>query len=133
MQYINYLSALLLLVLISCDPFNTKIEDQKIQVIQYEATDLTSAPTIDSLLKVATWNVKFGGGRIDFFFDCHGDRVLMNKNEVLENSQTIITGNLYKEQDEKNTKRNYYLLDNFKVKKFVSSILSSSFSERSNI
>ena len=25
------------------------------------------------------YNVKFGGGRIDFFFDCFGDRVLMSK------------------------------------------------------
>lgn len=30
-----------------------------------------------------TYNVKFGGGRIDFFFDCHGDRVLMSEAEVL--------------------------------------------------
>ena len=34
-------------------------------------------------LRVMTWNVKFGGGRIDFFFDGHGDRVRMNEAEVL--------------------------------------------------
>ena len=36
-----------------------------------------------------TYNVKFGGGRIDFFFDCHGDRVLMTESETLRNLQGI--------------------------------------------
>jgi endonuclease/exonuclease/phosphatase family metal-dependent hydrolase len=32
-----------------------------------------------------TYNVKFGGARSDFFFDCHGDEVLMQEDEVLHN------------------------------------------------
>ncbi|MCS6904631.1 MAG: endonuclease/exonuclease/phosphatase family protein [Bacteroidia bacterium] len=36
-------------------------------------------------IKVMSWNIKFGGGRIDFFFDCYGDRVIMEKGEVLQN------------------------------------------------
>jgi endonuclease/exonuclease/phosphatase family metal-dependent hydrolase len=34
--------------------------------------------------------VKFGGGRIDFFFDCHGDRVLMSKSEVIRNLEALV-------------------------------------------
>jgi endonuclease/exonuclease/phosphatase family metal-dependent hydrolase len=33
---------------------------------------------------VMNWNIKFGGARIDFFFDCFGDRVLMSRHEVLD-------------------------------------------------
>jgi endonuclease/exonuclease/phosphatase family metal-dependent hydrolase len=36
-----------------------------------------------------TWNLKFGGGRIDFFFDCHGNRVLMDSAEVFHNMEGI--------------------------------------------
>jgi len=39
---------------------------------------------------VMTWNVKFGGGRIDFFFDCHGDRVIMEKEEVEQNMNVLV-------------------------------------------
>ncbi len=91
MLYNKYSGFLLLLILFSCDPFNTIIEDEKIQVIQYEAAEQKTPSTIDSLVKVATWNIKFGGGRIDFFFDCHGDRVLMKQAEVLENMAAIAT------------------------------------------
>ncbi len=36
-------------------------------------------------LKIMTYNIKFGGGRINFFWDCYGDRVIMSKEEVVEN------------------------------------------------
>lgn len=40
-------------------------------------------------LRVMTYNIKFGGGRIDFWFDCHGDRVVMDSLEVLGNLAAI--------------------------------------------
>jgi endonuclease/exonuclease/phosphatase family metal-dependent hydrolase len=36
------------------------------------------------------YNVKFGGGRIDFFFDCFGDRVLMSRAEVVANLARLV-------------------------------------------
>mgnify|MGYP003877121695 CR=1 FL=1 len=47
------------------------------------------APGAISTLRVMNYNIKFGGGRIDFFFDCFGERVLMSKDEVLENLQKV--------------------------------------------
>lgn len=81
--------AFALFFLASCDPFNTKIEDQEFTVLQYEATNKTTPSSTPSTLNIATWNIKFGGGRIDFFFDCHGDRVLMNAAEVNENMAAV--------------------------------------------
>ena len=78
----------LLLLCAGCDPFNTDFADLE-SAVDYEA----SAPVVDDTarteLRVMTWNIKFGGGRIDFFFDCHGDRVLMSESEVVENLEGL--------------------------------------------
>jgi len=57
-------------------------------VSYYEASEPENV-TFPDTLKVMTWNVKFGGGRIDFFFDCHGDRVIMEKGEVEQNLHAL--------------------------------------------
>lgn len=36
-------------------------------------------------LRVVAWNIKYGAGRIPFWFDCWGDRTQMSKAEVDEN------------------------------------------------
>lgn len=50
---------------------------------------MVEAPAPESSIVVLDWNVKFGGGRIDFFFDCFGDEVLMTRQEVLRNLERI--------------------------------------------
>jgi endonuclease/exonuclease/phosphatase family metal-dependent hydrolase len=70
-----------------CDPFGTKFSDVE-DAVHYEARRIKSAP-LPSVLRVMTYNIKFGGGRIDFFFDCHGDRVLMDREEVIENLEGL--------------------------------------------
>jgi endonuclease/exonuclease/phosphatase family metal-dependent hydrolase len=69
----------------ACDPFGTKIGDE---VTYFEAAN-SETVSFPNTLKVMTWNVKFGGGRIDFFFDCHGDRVIMEKDEVEQNMKFL--------------------------------------------
>jgi len=51
---------------------------------RYISPGATPAPSKDTLT-IMTWNIKFGGARIDFFFDCYGDRVVMTKQEVIQN------------------------------------------------
>ena len=41
--------------------------------LEIAVPDGSQAPGGDGL-RLMTYNVKFGGGRIDFFFDCHGQR-----------------------------------------------------------
>lgn len=76
-----------LLLLASCDPFHTEFDDVE-PAETYQAGSVKKAAK-KSALTVMTYNVKFGGGRIDFFFDCHGDRVLMKKSEVLANLSAL--------------------------------------------
>lgn len=72
-----------LVLLMGCDPFGTGFPEDA-PAVRYTASQV-EAGTAGSTLTVATYNVKFGGGRIDFFFDCHGSRVLMSEAEVLTN------------------------------------------------
>lgn len=69
------------LAIAGCDPFHTGFDDVE-GAQSYRARTLTAADDSPATLLVMTYNIKFAGGRIDFFFDCHGDRVLMSKVEV---------------------------------------------------
>lgn len=75
----------IVLVMLS-DPFKTRLK--KSDVVYYTATQIEEAGVPNSLL-VMTWNIKFGGARIDFFFDCFGSRSLMKMEEVMKNMQDV--------------------------------------------
>jgi endonuclease/exonuclease/phosphatase family metal-dependent hydrolase len=55
----------------------------------YQARDIVAPPHHGDSLKIMDWNIKFGGGRIDFFFDCYGDRVNMTPDEVTANLEGL--------------------------------------------
>ncbi|HVR19775.1 MAG TPA: endonuclease/exonuclease/phosphatase family protein [Polyangiaceae bacterium] len=73
-----------------CDPFHTGFDDLE-EAHYYRAAKPGAVPEPKSLLRAMNYNVKFGGGRIDFFFDCFGDRVLMTKAEVTQNLERLAT------------------------------------------
>jgi endonuclease/exonuclease/phosphatase family metal-dependent hydrolase len=68
-------------MLVACDPFHAEFDDLE-AADSYRARTIQPGPDSVERLLVMTWNIKFGGGRIDFFFDCFGDRVLMDGEEV---------------------------------------------------
>jgi endonuclease/exonuclease/phosphatase family metal-dependent hydrolase len=74
--------------LVACDPLHTGFDDVE-RAVYYRAEDLDPAPDVVPRLRVMNYNLKFGGGRIDFFFDCFGDRVLMSRSEVIGNLQRL--------------------------------------------
>ncbi len=78
----------LCLALIGCDPLHTELRDAKPQYREASDHPTESAPAPDTL-RVMNWNIKFGGARIDFFFDCFDDRVLMTRREVLDNLEQV--------------------------------------------
>jgi endonuclease/exonuclease/phosphatase family metal-dependent hydrolase len=73
-----------------CDPFHTGFEDLE-EAHYYRKRSRGPVPEAKPILRAMNYNVKFGGGRIDFFFDCFGDRVLMSKDEVLRNLERLAT------------------------------------------
>jgi len=55
-----------------------------------QADDQTEIENAPETLKVLTWNMKFAGGRIDFWFDGYGERVIMTEAEACENMESLI-------------------------------------------
>lgn len=86
----NAASLLLLppLLAMACDPFHCMFEEVE-PAVMYEAAQLTAVPSEAAELTVMTWNIKFGGGRIGFFWDCYDNRTVMHEDEVLENLEAL--------------------------------------------
>ena len=78
----------LCITLSGCDPFHASFEPVE-AAVPYQAENIVAPPEAPQALKIMTWNVKFGGGRVDFFFDCFGDRVLMSRDEVRDHMEGI--------------------------------------------
>src|SRR5690606_24415533 len=72
----------------ACDPFNAEFDEIEPARI-YRASKLTEPDRDPTQLLVMSWNIKFGGGRLDFFFDCYGERAHMTKGEVLDNLEAL--------------------------------------------
>lgn len=73
-----------LLALAACDPFNTGFDEVEGAILyRNPAAAPPAAPA--GRLKVMTWNVKYGGARLRFFWECNGSRTLMTEAEVSGN------------------------------------------------
>ena len=81
---------LLSFFVLGCDPFHTGFDSHEAP-LYFQAGSLSNIPDNSDPLSIMTWNIKFGGARIDFFFDCHGDEVLMTKVETESNLAALAT------------------------------------------
>jgi len=72
----------------ACDPFETQFEEIE-GAVRYEPEEDSSPADVPDSLTVMTYNIKFGGGRVRFFFECPGDRVHLERAEVLENLTAV--------------------------------------------
>jgi len=77
------------LFIVSCRPLVTTFEEVQ-GAVSYHAVVKSEAPSenIDSL-KVMTWNIRFGAGRIPWFEDSCGDRVLMTAAQTINHLQAV--------------------------------------------
>lgn len=85
---LRFILILVSTLLASCDPMNADFPAQQ-SAVSYTANSITPPPVYAGSVKVMTWNIKFGGGRIDFFHDCYGDRILMQRSEVISNMANL--------------------------------------------
>ena len=75
---------------VACEPLATTWDSDRESVPVHRRAQL--APPADpapAALKVMAWNIKYGAGRIDFWFDMWGDRVQMTADEVERNMAGI--------------------------------------------
>lgn len=76
------------LFFISCDPLVTTFDDKQNAIMYKSSSRQSPAAQVDKL-KVMTWNIRFGAGRIPWFGDSCGDRVILSKDEVKLNLRAI--------------------------------------------
>ena len=55
-----------------------------------QAAEIQPADASTTLLRVMSYNIKFGGGRVDFFFDGWGERVHLSEAEVHKNLDALL-------------------------------------------
>lgn len=76
------------LATIACEPLATNWVGEEVFPIDVAKT-IEAGEENPQRLKVMTWNVKFGGGRINFYWDYWGERVHMDAAEVEANMEGI--------------------------------------------
>ena len=73
-------AALLLLCMVSCEPLATSFDDTE-DATYYTVAGPVSVPDTFSTVRVMTWNIRFGAGRILWFGDACGERVILTEDE----------------------------------------------------
>ena len=115
-EYAMHRLALCALALMStaCEPLYTSWEGEDPAFLMAAAV-IETPQASPSTLEVMSWNLKYGGGRINFWFDYWGDRALMTEAEADANIRGLI--DLINEVDpdvllaqeiERNSKRTAY-------------------------
>lgn len=79
-----WLAALAIVGAVGCEPLANDQDFTREKVLVFRRSTVVPAPDPgpSPKLRVVAWNVKYGAGRIPFWFDCWGDRVQMTKVEV---------------------------------------------------
>lgn len=79
---------LLLLLLVSCEPLATGFDETE-EAVYYTAENPIAVPDTFTMVRVMTWNIRFCAGRILWFGDACGDRVILTDEEVYGSLQAI--------------------------------------------
>jgi len=75
--------------IVGCEPLVTKFPENS-DAVKYTAQLQETPPAVGSSLLIMTWNIRFGAGRIPWFGDSCGDRVILTKSEVNANLHAIV-------------------------------------------
>ncbi|MEE9167752.1 MAG: endonuclease/exonuclease/phosphatase family protein [Candidatus Neomarinimicrobiota bacterium] len=78
----------LLLLFLGCGPLATSWDEAE-EAISYTAIEIAPPPTAVDTILVMTWNIRYGAGRIPWFGDGCGDRVLLTEREVIGNLKVV--------------------------------------------
>jgi endonuclease/exonuclease/phosphatase family metal-dependent hydrolase len=71
----------ILLLNSSCEPLATSFEDIE-PATYYTAATMVPVPDTFTVVRVMTWNIRFGAGRLPWFGDACGNRVILTEDEV---------------------------------------------------
>ena len=113
--YTLFILFLIGLFLYSCEPMATGFNDIE-DAQYYSASTIKYVPDTFNTLKVMTWNIRFGAGRLPWFGDACGSRVVFTPDEIYTNLTAIVNRiNLLKpdilllQEVDLNSKRSAYI------------------------
>ncbi|MEY3015446.1 MAG: hypothetical protein RIT45_4181 [Pseudomonadota bacterium] len=76
---------------VGCEPLWDPQDWEREPVSRFKASNYEAPgdPGQPSQLRAMAWNIKYGAARIPFWFDCWGDRIAMDRAEVIANLEAI--------------------------------------------
>ncbi len=83
-----YFTFIMILIMDACEPLVTEFDDVEDGKI-YKTSIYRKPHENTAKLKIMTWNIRFGAGRIPWFGDSCGDRVILSEDEVVNNLSEI--------------------------------------------
>jgi len=105
----------IILLIYSCEPLATGFDETEDAQYFYAKT-ITVVPDTFSVIRVMTWNIRFGAGRIPWFGDACGDRAILTEDEVYSSLQAIVNkinivkpDVLFLQEVDLNSKRSAYI------------------------
>ena len=78
----------IILLISSCEPLATGFDDTE-NAVYYTSDKVASVPDTFTFVRVMTWNIRFGAGRIAWFGDACGTRVILSEQEVYSSLEAI--------------------------------------------
>lgn len=76
------------ILIYSCEPIATSFDEIE-NAQYYTAKTIKNVPDTFTVLKIMTWNIRFGAGRILWFGDACGKRVILSETEINTSLQAI--------------------------------------------
>ena len=80
---------LVFILVVSCEPLATSFDETE-DAQYYFSAKSTPVPDTFSVIRMMTWNIRFGAGRIPWFGDACGERVILTEDEVNRALQAIV-------------------------------------------
>jgi endonuclease/exonuclease/phosphatase family metal-dependent hydrolase len=84
------ISILWLIFIVCCEPLVDRFDDVE-DGLMYVSKQFTDSPLQIIHVRVMTWNIRFGAGRLPWFGDSCGDRVILTDDEVMTHLKGIAT------------------------------------------
>ncbi len=79
---------IVVILLMACEPLVYTFDSVE-EAVPYKAAELSAVPAQGDTLNIMTWNIRFGAGRLPWFGDACGERVILTREEVETNLERV--------------------------------------------
>jgi endonuclease/exonuclease/phosphatase family metal-dependent hydrolase len=73
----------------ACEPLATTFDEVE-DAVMYQASELKAVTEPDSTIRIMTWNIRFGIGRMPWFGDACGNNTIFTKEEFMPHLDSVV-------------------------------------------